>query len=279
MTEIDHADEWAQQLEGAYRELGAPRDGDEALLERMSGAAEAASPAAASASIAGTLTLVAIAAVVLGGAVMVFGPEPEPEPSAVVSTVASSPATEVKPSVPERPAAPAVAPTIEAEPKAERELVPEVPTPASESATEDSASPAPPAVARTHSRSKRMETAAELLTRANAERRGGRYAVALGLYRRLQRQFPTTREAATSHMAMGRLYLTRTDEPRRAVKAFEEYLRRNPSGSLAPEAAAGIARAHRKLGDSAAERKAWEHLLARFPDSVYLQEATRALER
>ena len=273
MTEIDHADAWAQDLDGAFRELGAPRDGDEQLLERMSRSAEAASPAAATTSASSTLALVGVVAGALVCALVMLRPDASPRAS-TAPAVTPAARTDARTSEPEAepPATPSVVP-----PSSEVEPEPEAPAPAAEPARQAQPAPAKPSTPRSPVRKKRVESAAELLTRANAERKQGRYDEALALYARLQQQFPSTREAATSHMAMGRLYLGRVGKPAQAVRAFEAYLEHNPKGSLAPEAAAGIARAYRKQGDTEREREAWEQLLARFPNSVYLEEATRAL--
>lgn len=116
-------------------------------------------------------------------------------------------------------------------------------------------------------------TAAELLTRATEARRAGEYREAARLYERLQRTYPTSREARVSQIALGRVRLDHLDDPRGALAQFRSYLTSNRSGALAEEARVGAALALRRLGRAGEERAAWEELLRHHPLSIHADDA------
>ncbi len=118
-------------------------------------------------------------------------------------------------------------------------------------------------------------TPALLLRRAGDAQRSGERQTALGLYRQLQRDYPTTPEAVLATVPLGRLLLDRS--PRAALAEFDSYLRALPSGALVPEALYGRARALGALGEAAPERQTWEQLIGRFPDSAYVPVGRRRL--
>jgi TolA-binding protein len=119
------------------------------------------------------------------------------------------------------------------------------------------------------------ETAASLFQSANAERRRGNLTTAISLYDELERRFPRSEEARTSHVSLGRLLLERGLWAE-ALPELDEYLAASPAGTLAPEALVGKARALEALGRRDDARHAWERLLESYPDSVY---ATQARQR
>ena len=108
---------------------------------------------------------------------------------------------------------------------------------------------------------------AALLRMGNEARSQGHHRDAASLYRRLQGQFPNSREATVSHHALGRIYLDHLGAPGRARRQFDRYLRRDENGVLAPEAILGKALCFAALGDPDGERLAWEALLRRYPSS------------
>lgn len=112
-------------------------------------------------------------------------------------------------------------------------------------------------------------TAAELFARANQARLRGADDEALSLYRDLSERFPTSREALTSRVALGRLLLDSGRDAREALALFDAYLLASPDGTLVEEALLGRALSFERLGDSAGERDAWRALLERRPDSVH----------
>ena len=113
-------------------------------------------------------------------------------------------------------------------------------------------------------------TAAELLAQANAARRAGREGDAAELYRQLQRAHASSREARVSRIAFGRLLLDRSSDPAGALAQFDAYLAGAGDATLAEEARVGRAMALRRLGRSAAERAAWEDVIAHHPRSAHV---------
>ncbi|MBN2576237.1 MAG: tetratricopeptide repeat protein [Deltaproteobacteria bacterium] len=119
-------------------------------------------------------------------------------------------------------------------------------------------------------------TAAALLRQAGAARSAGDAERAMGLYRRLQREFAASPEAALARVPLGDILLDH-GRAREALAMFERYLEGNPAGTLVPEALYGRARALAKLGDRPAERRAWQRLLREFPECAYAPLARRRI--
>ena len=115
---------------------------------------------------------------------------------------------------------------------------------------------------------KSAASATSILQQATEARQRGDRAGAAELYRRLQRQFPASAEAALSAIPLGGLLLG-DGLPRAALGQFDDYLRKVQGGALIPEALYGRARALARLGDRAEERRTWTRLCADFPDSAY----------
>ena len=59
---------------------------------------------------------------------------------------------------------------------------------------------------------------------------------------------------------------------------LDEYLAASPTGTLAPEALFGKARALEALGKRDDARRVWARLLASYPDSVYAAQARQRLD-
>jgi TolA-binding protein len=85
----------------------------------------------------------------------------------------------------------------------------------------------------------------------------------------LQRRFSQTPQAVLSLVSLADLLLG-TGEPAPALVAFEEYLAAAPSGTLAPEALLGKARALSALGRAAEADGVWREIARRYPDSPYV---------
>ncbi len=121
-------------------------------------------------------------------------------------------------------------------------------------------------------------TAAELFRDANAERRAGNIGSAIDLYRSLQKRYPDAPEAQAARVSLGRLLLDRQGDANGALAQFDAYLKGAPADgwTLAEEARVGRALAFEKLGQKDDERRAWEELAARHPQSLHV---TRARER
>ncbi len=114
-----------------------------------------------------------------------------------------------------------------------------------------------------------------LFRRANEARREGRVAAAARLYRQVIQAEPRSERGLTSRVNLGRLWMR--SRPRRALAQFDAYLRLQPRGSLAEEALVGRARALENLGRTREERRAWEQLLRRFPQSLHAGRARQRL--
>lgn len=121
-------------------------------------------------------------------------------------------------------------------------------------------------------------TAAELFRDANAERRAGNIGKAIDLYRSLQKRHPDAPETQASRVSLGRLLLDRKGDANGALAQFDAYLNGSPAdgGTLAEEARVGRALAFEKLGRKDEERRAWEELVSKHPQSLH---SARARER
>jgi TolA-binding protein len=120
-----------------------------------------------------------------------------------------------------------------------------------------------------------VTTAATLFEAANDARRHGDYTKSLGLHRDLESRFPTSPEAHLSRATTGQLLLDLGD-PTGALASFDGYLATG-SGELGEEVMVGRATALERLGRADDARRAWQALLAAFPDSPYAAHAKRRL--
>jgi TolA-binding protein len=118
-------------------------------------------------------------------------------------------------------------------------------------------------------------TAASVFEAANEARRHGDYTRSLSLHRELESRFPTSREAHVSRATTGQLLLDLGD-PAGALASFDAYLATG-SGELGGEAMVGRATALERMGRADDARRAWQALLAAFPDSPYAAHAKRRL--
>lgn len=103
---------------------------------------------------------------------------------------------------------------------------------------------------------------AALLEAARREVGRARPGDALALYERLRTTYPSSAEARTVLVTMGKLELN-LGRQERALRHFDMYL--GHGGALAPEALAGKIRALRALGRRVEERHAIRQYLARHP--------------
>jgi len=120
------------------------------------------------------------------------------------------------------------------------------------------------------------QDATTLFGAANEKRRAGNVQGALAAYAEVIERFPSSREAATAHALRGRILLEQRDA-RRALSEFDTYLA-NGRGELREEALVGRARAFGLLGQSDAERTAWQALLASYPRSASAEHAKLRIE-
>ncbi len=98
---------------------------------------------------------------------------------------------------------------------------------------------------------------------------------AVRLSRELEDRFPESREAVTTHLSLGLLYLQQGANAD-ALLEFRRY-RAVGAPSTMPDALWGESRALRQLGRVAEERAVLEELLDRYPSSAYAAAARRRL--
>lgn len=116
-----------------------------------------------------------------------------------------------------------------------------------------------------------VENARTLFDAMSEARRRGDYAHAMALHRRLQAEYPRSREAHVSHATAGRLLLDRGDAVG-ALESFDAYQARGP-GALDEEVLVGRATALDRLGRSDEARASWQALLVAFPETPYASHA------
>jgi TolA-binding protein len=117
----------------------------------------------------------------------------------------------------------------------------------------------------------------DLLKQANDLRRGGDFAGAEQLYRQVIQRYPQTASAYVAMSSVASLILNR--DPSGAVEMYRAARRARPAGALDLENRQGLARGYRKLGQSAAERRELEGLVATYPNAEASQRAkTRLVE-
>lgn len=123
----------------------------------------------------------------------------------------------------------------------------------------------------------RVEFSAEqLLQQANAARRASNTSEASRLFRKLQRLYPTSREARLSEVVYGTLLLEQ-GQAAAALEQLNRYLSVGSGQNLAAEALYGKGRALAQLGRSTEEQSVWRALLERFPKSPYASHARNRL--
>ncbi len=200
-----------------------------------------------------------------------------PSPAPVEPDVASAP--EVTPSVAAPPAA--LAPTSPARVTAPPVAAPHAAVPVVAPAAAPVVAPAAPssapvAPAPVTAAAPEPVGASALFDEAVAARRAGRYARAIELFRRLQAEHATSREAHVSHATLGRLLLDRGDLAG-ALASFDAY-RRHGHGPLDESVIIGRATALERLGREGEARRAWGELLTEFPRSPFAEHARRQTE-
>jgi TolA-binding protein len=139
---------------------------------------------------------------------------------------------------------------------------------------EESARPTPATAA---TRAVEAETAAALFARANRARQSGDARGAIDLYRQLTRRFPQSEEAGVAHVSLGRLLLDRQGDASGALVELDRYLADPRHVALRESCLIGRARALGMLGQRDDERRAWEALLAEYPDSLHVGRARARL--
>ncbi len=217
----------------------------ESALDAWAGApgGSAASTAGKSAAWWATAAAVMLVAGAATAALMLGGPDEEPTPEAP---------SEVEPNAP-TPAFPEPVEILEDE--GEPNAVPEPRRPRRRRATPE-------------------RSPDDLLQTANRLRGERRWGEAERTYLEVTSAYPGTHAAYVAQVAAANIRLERLNRASGAARLFRAAIR--IGGPLDPEARDGLARALRRMGDRAGERRALEGLLERHPRSAY---ANRARER
>jgi hypothetical protein len=120
-------------------------------------------------------------------------------------------------------------------------------------------------------------SAAELVDRAQTLASQKKWTRAARSYSQLIQRFPKRKEARTSLVSLGLIYLDRLGRPAHALTLFERYLALSGRQALDQEALEGKVRALRRLGRTAAEKKAIVQFLERFPFALGAQKMKKRL--
>jgi TolA-binding protein len=147
------------------------------------------------------------------------------------------------------------------------------PTEATASAEEAPKAPAPavtPATARGQAHARNTDDPATLLLAADLARRSGRPQAAVAPLRRLVEHNPKDPRAPSAAFTLGWVLLTDLGRAREAAAAFAEAERIAPRGALAEDAAARVAEAWQKAGDSQRAAQAARHYEQMYPTGRYV---------
>jgi TolA-binding protein len=120
------------------------------------------------------------------------------------------------------------------------------------------------------------ETAGLLFHQANEARRSKNGPEAIRLFRKLQRLYPTSREARLSAVVLG-TFLLEQGQANAALEQLNRYLASGSGQGLTAEAYYGKSRALAQLGRLAEEQATWRLLLEQFPKSPYASQARKRL--
>ncbi|MEO0811213.1 MAG: outer membrane protein assembly factor BamD [Myxococcota bacterium] len=201
-----------------------------------------------------------------------FEPTPEPTPEAAARTEPKS----LPESVP-LPSSEVPASEFEPDPKPKPSIDTSADRPASRRKPRGRVQASTPRPAPVQD-SKPVLEAPELLERANEARRERRWSTAVRWFETLVDTHPTSPESRVARVSLGRLLMDRLDEPARALEHFERYLSTAPNGALAEAAMVSRALALSRLNRDANERRAWQDLLDRFPESLHAEHARSRLK-
>jgi transmembrane sensor len=111
----------------------------------------------------------------------------------------------------------------------------------------------------------RRASGADLLLLADAARFAGSTKRAEQAFRSVRSRFSGTHEAAMAAFTLGRIAHDERHSFREAVGWFQSYLREEPSGKVAREAAGRLIEAYRAAGDAAAARASAQTYLSKYP--------------
>jgi transmembrane sensor len=123
--------------------------------------------------------------------------------------------------------------------------------------------------ARAQSDSRMADAPADLLLSADLARRSGHPQAAVAPLRRLVKRYPKDPRAAAAAFTLGWLLLTDLGRSREAAVTFAEAERIAPRGALAEDAAARVAEAWQKAGDSRRAAEAARRYQQVYPTGRY----------
>ena len=124
----------------------------------------------------------------------------------------------------------------------------------------------------------KLRAVAHLFLEANDARRAGDAPRAIRLYRRLQRQFPGSPEAALASVSLGGLLLD-SGSIAAALVQYDRCLASPGQCRLGAEALYGRARALESAGRHTEQVQTWQRLLDEYPRSPYAAHARRQLAK
>jgi transmembrane sensor len=132
------------------------------------------------------------------------------------------------------------------------------------------AAPSAPASQPGAVRARSTEDPASLLLAADLARRSHQPQAAVASLRRIVDRYPKDPRAASAAFTLGWVLLTDLGRPREAAAAFEEAERRASRGMLAEDAAARVAEAWQRAGDSRRAAQAARHYELLYPTGRHL---------
>lgn len=115
-------------------------------------------------------------------------------------------------------------------------------------------------------------TAASLFESAASERREGNLKAAAGQYQSLLRRFPGDARTPLAAFELGRLRMDHLSDTRGAIRALTQALNSRSSSPFRQDAMARLVRAHDRLGNAAACRKAAAAYLKSYPMGRYAKD-------
>jgi transmembrane sensor len=124
----------------------------------------------------------------------------------------------------------------------------------------------------------RAASAADLLLLGNSARFAGSPARAERAFRFARSRFAGTHEASMASFFLGRIAYDQRGNPSDAAHWFQSYLREEPAGGLAREAAGRLIEAERARGDSAATLAAAQSYLQKYPSGPHANLARGVLK-
>ncbi|WP_438038079.1 FecR domain-containing protein [Sorangium sp. So ce128] len=122
-------------------------------------------------------------------------------------------------------------------------------------------------------------SASDLHALGDASRLGGSPARAAQAFASLRARFPSSPEATSAAFMLGRIAQDQSKDHAAAARWFARYLREQPAGAFAADAAGRLVEAEDRRGDEAGARRAAEQYLAAHPSGSHAGYAKHVLGR